>query len=148
MTTLHLGVVDVPYQTGKNGKTTGEVADILETRYGIMQAFWRSHGQEYVDDLVMGSVEAMEAALTGRAQRVDVRTTLSKMQGDFRKFISSREIERAARDIGPLRFPVPTQAALRGVSHRRRHPYAKGNPRRPSFRDTGLYMASFRAWID
>lgn len=144
---LHLGVVDVPYQVGRNGKTTGDVADILEGRYGIMQAFWREKGSDYIDELVMGSVQAMEAAATGRPQRLDVRSVLSRMQGDFRRFISSREVERAVHGVGPLRFPVPTQAALKGVSHRRAHPYAKRNPRRPSFRDTGLYMASFRAWV-
>jgi hypothetical protein len=148
MTTLHLGVTVVPYQIGRNRQDTGGVADILEARYGIMQAFWNKHGQEYIDGLVMGSVEAMEAQLTGRSVRVDRRTVLSKMQGDFRRFISQREVENAVRDVGPLRFPVPTQAAIKGISHRRAHPYAKRNPRRPSFRDTGLYEASFRAWVD
>lgn len=140
MTTLHLGVVDVSYG-GRKPKTTGDVAEILEGKYSIMQRFWNRHGQDYIDDLVMGSVQAMEAAMTGRSARSDVRTTLSKMQHGFRDFISSREAERVG-----IRG-VPTAAALRGVSHRRAHPYAKHNPRRPSFRDTGLYMASFRAWI-
>lgn len=143
---LHLGVMDIPYQVGRKGSTTGKVADILEGRYGIMQAFWNTHGDKYLNSLVIGSVQAMEAAVTGRPQRVSAKTTLSKMQGDFRRFISSREVEKAVRAVGPMRFPVPTLAALKGVSHRKKHPYAKG-PRRPSFRDTGLYMASFRAWI-
>lgn len=142
MTTLHLGVLDVPYQTGRNAKSTGDVAEILETKYGIIQAFWRAHGQDYVDDLVMGSVQAMEAAVSGRAMTSDPRTTLGEIGHGFRQFISSREAERVG-----LRN-VPTEAALRGISHRRRHPYARRNPRRPSFRDTGLYMASFRAWMD
>ena len=140
MTTLHLGVVDVSYG-GKKPKTTGDVAEILEEKYHVMAKFWQVHGDDYIDDLVMGSVQALEASMTGRAVRTDVRTTLSKMQHGFRTFISSREVER----VGITK--VPTQAALRGVNHRRAHPYAKRNPRRPSFRDTGLYMASFRAWM-
>lgn len=143
MTILHLGVVDVPYQVGKNAKTTGDVADILERKYKIMTKFWQAHGQDYIDALVQGSVQAMEQTITGRRPaRSDVRTTLSQMQHGFRQFISTREVERVGIK------GVPTQAALRGVSHRRRHPYARSNPRRPSFRDTGQYMASFRAWID
>jgi hypothetical protein len=43
---------------------------------------------------------------------------------------------------------VPTKAALKGINHRLRHPYRKSNPRRPSFVDTGLYVASFRAWME
>lgn len=147
MTTLHLGVADVPYAS-KSRKTTGDVAEILEGRYGIMQAFWARHGQDYVDGLVMDSMQAMEASLSGKSMKADTRSVLSQMQHDFRTFISSREAESAVRGVGPMRFPVPTLAALRGVSHRYKHPYAKGHGRRPSFRDTGLYEASFRAWID
>lgn len=142
MTTLHLGVIDVPYQRGRNAKTTGDVAEILEKKYHVMAAFWKRHGRDYIDDLVMGSVQAMENAITGRSQRLDTRSVLSEMGHGFRQFISTREVESAGIK------GVPTQAALRGVSHRRRHPYAKRNARRPSFRDTGLYMASFRAWMD
>lgn len=142
MTTLHLGVVVVPYQSGRNRKDTGEVAQILEDKYGVMAAFWRARGKDYVDDLVMGSVQSLEASMTGRSTRIDPRSVLSEIGHGFRQFISNREAERAG-----IRG-VPTQAALRGVSHRRAHPYARRNPRRPSFRDTGLYMASFRAWID
>lgn len=147
MKTLHLGVVDVSYQTGRNAMSTGDVAEILEGRYGIMQAFWNRHGKDYIDDLVMGSVQAMEASITGQPARSDPRTVLGKMRHGFQQFISSKEAESAVRDVGPMRFPVPTKAALRGVNHRLKHPYSKRNSRRPSFRDTGLYMASFRAWI-
>lgn len=147
MTTLHLGVVDVPYAS-KSRKTTGDVAGYLEKKYGIIRAFWARHGQDYIDGLVMGSVQAMEESLSGRIARTDTRSVLSKMQHDFRRFISSKEVESAVRDVGPMRFPVPTLAALHGVSHRFKNPYAKGHPRRPSFRDTGLYEASFRAWMD
>ena len=147
MTTLHLGVTDVPYAS-KSRKTTGDVAEILEGRYGIMQAFWARHGQDYIDGLVMGSMQAMEASLSGKSMKADTRSVLSQMQHDFRTFISSREAESAVRGVGPMKFPVPTLAALAGVSHRYKHPYAKGHGRRPSFRDTGLYEASMRAWID
>ena len=43
---------------------------------------------------------------------------------------------------------VPTLASLKGVSHVRSHPYAKANPQRPSFVDTGMYRDSFRAWVE
>jgi hypothetical protein len=36
---------------------------------------------------------------------------------------------------------------MRGVNHRFMHPYAR-RPSRPSFIDTGLYVANFTAWVD
>jgi hypothetical protein len=76
-------------------------------------------------------------------QRVDPWARgMGKIEQRFRDFISLREVERVG-------IPgVPTKAALRGISHRLLHPYARSNQRRPSFRDTGLYMNSFRAWVD
>ena len=141
MTTLHLGVIDVPYQVGRNGKTTGDVAEILEAKYHLMEKFWNRHGPDFVDGLVAGQVQSMEAAIDGRPVRVDTRSVLSDLQHEFRRFISSQEAERVGIK------GAPTKAAIKGISHRRRHPYARSNPRRPSFRDTGLYMASMRAWI-
>jgi hypothetical protein len=42
---------------------------------------------------------------------------------------------------------VPTQTSLKGVSHLFMKPYAR-HGFRPSFIDTGLYMNSFRAWVE
>ena len=64
-----------------------------------------------------------------------------KIETGFKKFLSNQEMEQ----IG---YPgVPTMAALKGVNPRLAHPYAKGNPRRPSFIATGQYMTNFKAWI-
>ena len=66
----------------------------------------------------------------------------SRVEEMFKDFISSGEAER----VGVA--GAPTAAALRGVNHRLLHPYAKANPRRVSFRDTGLFQSSFKAWVD
>jgi len=141
--TLHLGVLVQPYRsrTAKAGAlTTADVAEFLESKYDLMGTFYRVH-----QDVVMGAVArsmegALESLLMGR--RVDTWGSATQViQSEFRRFISSRQAE----SVG---IPnTPTYAALMGFSHRRKHPYARG-PRRPSFRDTGLYMASFRSWVD
>jgi len=47
-----------------------------------------------------------------------------------------------------LGYPgIPTGAAEAGVNHRLLHPYAKDNPERPSFIDTGQYQADFKSWV-
>jgi hypothetical protein len=138
--TLHLGVVVQPYRNG--GLTTGDVAEILEAKYGVMEAFYKAHGQDIADALTDSLKGALESLMMG--QRTDpFGTAMGDIKREFSHFILSKE---GVEHVG---IPgVPTAAALAGVSHRLRHPYAKSNPRRPSFRDTGLYESSFLAWAD
>lgn len=138
--TLHLGVLVQAYRT-QNARTTADVAEILEAKYGVMEAFWRVHGQEGADALAESVVGALESLLMG--QSVDpFASGAQKIETAFRDFISSGEAEHVG-------IPgTPTQAAQRGVNHRLKHPYRKRNPQRVSFRDSGLYLTSFRAWAD
>jgi len=117
------------------------VAGFLEAKYGLMAAYYRVHGQDVADAVAESLEGAMESLMMG--QRVDPwGSGMQQIQKGFRDFISSREAERVG-------IPgTPTKAALAGVNHRLKHPYRKSNPRRPSFRDTGIYMNSFRSWID
>lgn len=105
-----------------------------------MEVFYRVHGRDVASAIEDSLGGAMESLLMG--QQVDPwGSGMQAIQAAFKKFISTREAERVG-------IPgTPTHAALMGYSQRRKHPFARG-PRRPSFRDTGLYMASFRAWVD
>jgi hypothetical protein len=151
--TLHLGILVQPYRA-KSAKaaamTTGDVAEILEAKYGLMAAFYRVHETDVAQAIETSLEGALESLLmqTSRGvaafgQAVDPwGRGMQLIQQEFRDFINSKEAERVG-------IPgVPTKAALRGVSHRRKHPYAGRNPRRPSFRDTGLLVSSFRSWVD
>lgn len=140
MPRLILGVVDVAY-SGK-GKTTGEVAQILEDKYHLMEHFFELHGQEIADAATESLKDFFEDQLAGsRRNYVSFKDAESTIETMFRKMIDSRELDS-------LGYPgIPTKAAQRGVSHRRAHPYAKRGPR-PSFFDTGLYEQSFKAHIE
>ena len=155
MTTLHLGVMVMPYRakfrTKKSRKVgkpvdTGMVAEFLEADYGIMQAFAREdvHGKDIVR-AVEGSLEsALKTLVTTNSEKIALPwvSGAAEIESAFRDFIDSQQAERVG-------IPgTPTKAALAGVNHRLKHPYRKTNPRRPSFRDTGMYVRSFRAWID
>ena len=140
--TLNLGVMVIPYRNATDkaeSVTTGDVAQWLERRYRIMEVFVRVH-HKVIENALAGSVEgALEALIMKRRIKPFARGT-AVIETRFKRFISSREVERVG-------IPgTPTHAALMGFSHRRKHPYARG-PRRPSFRDTGLYMSSFKAWV-
>jgi hypothetical protein len=164
MTTLHLGVLDVPYGWGRTtrgisaakamraaqrgaspsgaGKTTGDVAEILEARYGLFSAFVRMHEPVIQHDIEQSIQGGIETALMG-GPRHDMAGLLAS---------ATTNIEETFKDALTMqsydyRIPgVPTGAALRGVSHRFKRPYARRDPR-PSFIDTGLLQASFKAWV-
>jgi len=162
--TLHLGVIDQLYATPpssnahkatkgkkrrarrKRGKgrgivSTGDVAGWLEERYGVMQHFFDAHSQDIADALASDVAGSLENLLAGGPGQLSLATATGAIEAMFKKAISEREFDR-------LGIPgVPTQAAMSGVNHRLKRPYVKRAPR-PSFRDSGLYMASFRAWVE
>lgn len=137
---LHLGVMEVPYEEG--GKTTGDVAEFLEARYHVIEHFWQAHGRAVADNLTQAMVNAVEGRLSGSPPPENPFLDAEQQAQDaFRAFIDGREMDT-------LGYPgIPTRAALNGVNHRMKRPYQKRSPR-PSFRDTGAYEDSFRAWMD
>lgn len=152
--TLHLGVIDVPYvdgggSKGKKGKksaatkTTGEVAEILEEKYGVLDTFAFARLPDIakaLENSIAGQLETM--MMGGHPSGNPFAGAESSITTMMKNFISLQEIEHMGIE------GVPTQAALNGVNHRLKHPYAKGNPRRPSFIDTSLYWSTLTAWFD
>jgi hypothetical protein len=147
---LHLGVLEVPYDDGK--ATTGEVADILEEKYHIMEVFVEELGDAIGDafaeaaknalqDLMSGVPMVQASYIGGGANFVLTADATQEIETAFRMFIDQQELDGVVPG-------VPTQASLKGINHRLAHPYAKANQPRPSFRDTGLYQSSFRAWTE
>jgi len=139
--TLHLGVVEQPYNDPE-GTTTGDVAEILEARYGVMQAFVNAHRADIANDLAEGVAGALETVLAGgpMSNTDPFAAGLAKVEQRFKDFLSSGEIEAWG-------VPgVPTEASIKRRSARFKA--GKSDRPRPSFIDTGLYEASFKAWID
>lgn len=154
--TLYLGVVDVAYSdaSGNGAKTTGDVAEGLENGFGgndkgykIMQTFFFLNKEKiagYLADSMAASLQTM--INTGRP--IDNRASLTfgadqKIETLFRQFIFSDSMSKLEYAVTGLALSA---AAAAGVNHRKKHPYAKANKPRPAFVDTGLYVASFRAW--
>lgn len=140
---LHLGVVDVPYTDSPEALTTGDVAEILEDKYHVIEVFYEQHGEDVILPAIEGAIEGvMESMLTGAPfGSASFASAGEPIKKAFHDFITNREMDA-------LGYPgVPTQASLDGVNHRFAHPYAK-RASRPSFRDTGAYLDSFTAWVD
>lgn len=156
MTTLNLGVIVMPYayDTKAKGKgkkkkaasrsiTTAEVADLLEDKYHLMETFYEAYKKDIVKNITESLAGSIESLVMGAPAHADpFAAGTQQIAEQFKQFILSGEAER-------LGIPgTPTKAALKGVSHRKAHPYAKANPPRVSFYDTGMYVDNFMSWID
>lgn len=143
---LNLGVDDVAYTEKGQVTTTGDVAEILEDNYHVMRTFAELHDQDIADALADGMAKVLEAIGRGDPVPTDLSQALVRPMGqietEFRDFLDRDEMGAI------LPASQQSQAALKGVNHRKKRPYVKANKARPSFIDTGLYQASFRAWIE
>ena len=161
--TLHLGVIEQPYTSYDGGRraarprrrggtaiqspkrtsrsvSTAQVARWLEDRYHIMEIFYEEQNGGVIPLLKQSVRDALEDILMGAPVGANpFLPATSEIQARFKAFISDRTMEF-------MGIPgVPTAAALAGVNSRLKR---RRGPRRPSFRDTGLYQASFIAWVD
>lgn len=125
------------------GKTTREVAAELETKYKIVETFWELEEDNFIevleDAFAEDLEEVMQMSTTVKGPVLTKET--EKIEAKFRRNLSNRRYDGIIPGF-------PTTAAQKGVSHLRKHPYAKSNPSRPSAIDTGMYMRSFRAWVE
>jgi len=153
MPVLHLGVIDQPYSFApepnrrrrkkvKAGtQSTGDVAGWLEARYHVMEIFYELHAEDVFAPAIANSLNgALESILMGAPITIDAYgAAAAVIEERFRQFIDQKEMDA-------LGYPgVPTAASIRGVRRRFKR---RLDPGRPSFQDTGLYEASFKAWVD
>ena len=119
------------------GKTSAEVAKELEDRYELVSTFYLGEEDELSFALEDFYGEAIEAVLMGKPpKKIPSDELTKKIEEAFRQYLQNEE------------HGIKTEAARRGVSHLLPKPYSRRNPPRPSFIDTGLYMQSFRAWVE
>ena len=168
MTTLVLGVIDLPYvdaepaksqvtrvskaRAGRRrvpkgkpalaagGQTTGDVAEILEAKYHVMETFFDLHEEEIGEDFAESLVGTLEALTSGAPTSIDpFAAAISQVEARFKTFLETKEMDATGTP------GVPTRASLKGVSHRFKR---KRGPPRPSFIDTGLYESTMKAWVE
>jgi hypothetical protein len=132
---LHLGVLDVPYSNA-TGVTTGDVAEFIEEKYGLLEKFVEVHEADIADDLaqsVNGSIQSLVAGV----QIDPFAAATAQIETRMKRFLTSQEAEQVGLQN------VPTQAALKGVNKRLK---SKRGARRPSFIDTDLMESSYKVW--
>lgn len=135
MITLHLGVMDIPY--GDENTTTGDVAELLEGKYKIMQTFFDRYGQDIADMMANDIAASLENMIAGAPPTRDpLAESMSRTHNLFVAFLDNEEMNGLAG--------IPTRRAMEGISKRFKN--KKGDPR-ASFVDTGNYQASMRSWV-
>jgi hypothetical protein len=124
------------------GKSTAQVAQELEARYGIVATFAEMEQDtianilsEYVAEEVVHYVDGSTPTPTVPDQ------ALKRIERKFQLNLSQRKYD--GRISG-----VPTWAARRGYQHQFARPYSKSHGPRPSFVDTGMYQMTFRVWVE
>lgn len=157
---IHLGVHDISYaaqfhsRTGKakramsraqaaygKNATTGDVAEIIEAKYHLMETFVGMIKPE-IDSMAAQSIGGtISNILAGQKGPIlPTSQATSDIETKFKQMLSARAFDGKIKG-------VPTRASLDGVSHRFKKPYAK-RPSRPSFVDTGAYQSSFTVWVE
>lgn len=142
--TLNLGVLDVAYGGDKGAQTTGEVAEALEARYHVMEIFFELRRDKIANLLAEGMATQIADLMSGmRPNRDPFADIMQDIEVEFRAFLDADEIQK----LMPLTQQVT--AAQMGVSKRFKDPNNRKGERdaRPAFIDTGLFQASFRAWV-
>ena len=153
---LHLGVLDVPYTSSSD--TSGAVAEKLEREYGIMEFFAEQQAAFISEALDKDLSNFLDNMLSGKELKSEpFRGSCQKIEQLFKQSLTDEFMNGHSLKGRP----VPTRAALAGVSHRFSDPYFMTRTskktgkvskvkrkRRPSFIDTGTYRQSFKAWIE
>jgi hypothetical protein len=137
---LHLGVIDVPYKEN-TGITTGDVAEILEDKYHIMQTFFDMYKPQILKMLHNEALDALKDFLDG-APLPDGAFKFPDTCEEIGKLFQINFLDGEQMNDMP---GVPTQAALDGYNRRLKK---RTGQRRPSFVDTTQFQAAFKAWID
>jgi hypothetical protein len=120
--------------------TAEDVGNILESNYGILDVFKEVYNEEITnivsetfENFIVETLTEVRKPTSARMVKYMAPKT-REIEKMFRGFLDKEEMNGMAEG-------VPTKAALTGGSRRRKR---SG----PSFIDTGIYRASFRAWAD
>lgn len=133
---LNLGVVDIPYTDHPESGTTGDVAEILEEKYKVMEIFFDLYGKEIAQDLENDIAGAIENAFAGGQVKNLFGESMSKCERRFRAYIDKQE-----HRIKLKKMDAPKAGA------RKKQQYKKVKHTTP-FIDSGLYRRSFKAWTE
>lgn len=134
---ISLGVMEIPY--ADDGKNTGEVAEILEGKFHVMQIFADKNLDKiagYIEDGIAGALESVAA---GAPENFNVfGSAMENITDRFHEYIDNEE-----HGILTKEKKYGTQKA----GARKKRQYRKAT-NKTTFVDSGLYRNNFVAWVN
>jgi hypothetical protein len=131
---LSLGVIEVPYADGH--QETGDVAQILEDKFGVMQKFADQNIEPICEFIADGVAGALESVLAGAPEGFDVfGSAMSNIEDRFQEYIDNEE------------HGIPTKAKQTPKAGARKKRQFRRVTHKTTFVDSGLYRNSFKAWV-
>lgn len=138
--------MNVPYDD--EDVTTYEVAKKLEKKYQVMGIFVEkemNNIQQVVVDAVLGEIDNMKM---GKPKTTLGNRTLGGIEELFRDFLDADEWQNiTGKTIMAARMGITSRKKMT-IERLLVNGFMGGDEPRPAFIDTGLYQATFRAWID
>jgi len=132
---LNLGVIDIPYRNAE-GTSTGDVAEILEDKYQVMQRFFDMYDKDIVKDIEDGIAGAIENAFAGQKNPNLFAGSMSKTEKRFRNYLDKEE-----HGIQLKKHKAPKAGARKKMQYKKvEHTTA--------FVSSGLFRLNFKAWIE
>lgn len=154
---LVFGVVDISYSDASGGAatTTGHVAEILESRYHVMETFYVAREDKIADSLADSLSNAIADVVSGARRNSDpFQDGMRDIEREFRDFLDANEMSRIVAGLSEGESAAfdwsKTFSSAANAGVRSRFKNRTGNDRspRPVFVDTGLFQESFRAWVE
>lgn len=141
--TVHFGVVDIPY--GKAGtETTGEVAEKLEEKYGVLGFFATAN---------IGTIqEIAKQRIIDQHKGIAANGELGNVAEDFRRAIDERFFDGKIPGVATQASKDRLNNTRRKKKNIKRKRKTKDNSdsdekKGVSFVDTGHYQNSIKVWI-
>lgn len=142
---LELGVQEFLYADAGESETTGQVAEWLENKYHIMRSFFEIKEEQINEEIAnffAGLIESLAMGMPMQAAITRLQTGIfDKIERMFRDFLDAEEMNKI------LPTHMHSQAAKKGIRTRMKKKIREGVAR-AAFVDTGMYQASFRAWLE
>lgn len=154
MAELVLGELEVAYtEASADGAptvtitSTGDVAEILERRYGVMQTFFDRRRDKIAGYLADSMANALQDRINGRRGGSPTFEAEQKIEAEFRSFLDANEMDILSVGLAGPEITNPHISAAAAAGSNSRKKSTKSNAR-PAFVDTGLYRANFRVTVN
>jgi hypothetical protein len=140
---LNLGMIEAEKPYADGGKTVGDVAQILEDKFDVMQIFADQNEEMIARSLEAVFAGAVESAIAGKYEELNVLgeknyTMYGNIIERFHEFIDRQE-------HGILLKKQTEKTAKAGARFKRQYRKVSNSL---AFYETGAYEGHFGAWVD